>query len=913
MTSSLPTDSSYSYARYATENISEGGLGYTSYEAAGASYAQAISGSYHGLLKDSNYVTTSYAHSADSSTHKELPYTANAYSASYSTSKYDLDATNAEESEPGYTAASENYATLTSDSQDLSTTKAEKDQVSVGSPTSDTPKASSQRDPSVLTPVLKSPWRDWNVEFQSLRSLSVSTKEEILLKCRRYRDLAADFRSTAVRIGRSIIDEKWLPENRKTVKSVAVGGVAGGEKFIAEGSSNSHCDQTLLLSQFLLPPGIFFKFAIDNGMYQGEENAGKAAGLELRALDSIFQNYEVLWPTGINTVPMVLIDYHGWRLIATATLPLHGASLVYGSRDAGKTVEASNDDFNREMEKLGARLNLKPHRVGQIDPKILVAPVDIEGHIGSDGKWYIIDTARLMPPEAPTVRYKREGEYRKGWIWCRHLRSEALIRCPIRLNPDVYTGFNRNGDPKVCRSEVDRATRWIVDDLIPRFSERLSFETVVDFRFEQMLHDAGINIRMLANVRQHVKAVEVKRVLMEKMIARSCRSVVNEKLRAVRKGSEDNYFAFRETVAHHLNLLLGQSEEADMFFTATVIPAIADKFGYDAIENPVSPGVFLEKKELLAEIPSKASLLFTLGGLLAVTFTTEFVDKLFADANFFAQPDPVSRHDIVSVDAKVKVSANTLGEEGFRAAMNVRNLPPPTKLTDTEFSDLLDHFTAIYQPESKQLCFTLSALNGYELRDRQPDARTAIMAKHWPSMSATVAKVLNPYERVLLECMEPQQYLMWLVAQRPLDSIGAPIIQIMTLLGEGHPLLSRVLIYVARAAVQLSEAPPPLFPPMTIAYLRLAVGNFASSPSKPDATLMQWLELHHILESSLYATMARMRGPLRISALRKQLADACGTNSILEAWLILTIAYHVDEYVQLTDSHFLLLMPLSGT
>mgnify|MGYP002480718021 FL=1 len=41
-------------------------------------------------------------------------------------------------------------------------------------------------------------------------------------------------------------------------------------------------------------------------------------------------------------------------------------------------------------------------KVGMRDKlEVLHAPTDIEGHIGSDGRYYVLDTARIAPPEPP--------------------------------------------------------------------------------------------------------------------------------------------------------------------------------------------------------------------------------------------------------------------------------------------------------------------------------------------------------------------------------------------------------------------------------------------------------------------------------------------------------------------------------
>ena len=89
----------------------------------------------------------------------------------------------------------------------------------------------------------------------------------------------------------------------------------------------------------------------------------------------------------LNLPMMALVDYRGFRLIAMSVLPLRGMSLIYGSKDAGNTVYATDSDFNAIMEKAGRSLNLINHQCG-LEPnklKELWAACDIEGHLGSDG------------------------------------------------------------------------------------------------------------------------------------------------------------------------------------------------------------------------------------------------------------------------------------------------------------------------------------------------------------------------------------------------------------------------------------------------------------------------------------------------------------------------------------------------
>jgi hypothetical protein len=53
------------------------------------------------------------------------------------------------------------------------------------------------------------------------------------------------------------------------------------------------------------------------------------------------------------------------------------------------------------MEKAAQKLNIKGHWCG-LGPKrqFLHAPCDIEGHLGADNRFYILDLARVFPPTA---------------------------------------------------------------------------------------------------------------------------------------------------------------------------------------------------------------------------------------------------------------------------------------------------------------------------------------------------------------------------------------------------------------------------------------------------------------------------------------------------------------------------------
>lgn len=70
--------------------------------------------------------------------------------------------------------------------------------------------------------------------------------------------LETEFVDTATFYGKIIIGERFLPNGKKSIPPIDIGGVAGGIKFIVE--------------------GILFKFAWDHeGVYEGDLKAMKAA------------------------------------------------------------------------------------------------------------------------------------------------------------------------------------------------------------------------------------------------------------------------------------------------------------------------------------------------------------------------------------------------------------------------------------------------------------------------------------------------------------------------------------------------------------------------------------------------------------------------------------------------------------
>ncbi len=251
--------------------------------------------------------------------------------------------------------------------------------------------------------------------------------------------LVEDFLETAQHFGRIIISEVFLPAKSKTIKPVSVGGVIGGEKFIVG--------------------NVLFKFAIDMGVFEGDHSsAAKVAGLELQGLRAYYGTQM----NGLHFPLMAMIDKKGFRLIASSLLPLK--ELVYGSNDAAHTIFRENAQMNALLEAAGKKLNLKPHMCGMTPEasKLMYSCVDLEGHLGQDGRLYLLDFSRAMPPVTPS-RSKPNSHLFEMF------RAEFVAKYPIPLCSDAYSRFTF-GQPDFAQhnKEVDEAVQRLFSVDIPQ-------------------------------------------------------------------------------------------------------------------------------------------------------------------------------------------------------------------------------------------------------------------------------------------------------------------------------------------------------------------------------------------------------------------------------------------------------------
>lgn len=364
-------------------------------------------------------------------------------------------------------------------------------------------------------------------------------------------------------------------------------------------------------------------------MYGSDANAAKAAGHEFKSSAAFFD----LDLPDVQIPLMAIIDYRGFRVTATSLLPISGRdTLIYGSCDAGKTVQTTDPHFNDLMERAGTLLNLKPHYAGRDNPKLIYMPVDVEGHVTLRFKtkqltksnpsassppvpsespmppgrrtYVVLDLARLFPPQLPAPN--KQGSNHRPYLY-ELLRPEFVKTYPIPLSSDAFSPFNAV-DPraKEHNDEVAVACHHLKTVRIPQFASFLQksssfgltpLSELTCTAFVAAMHSKGINVRFLGLVRRCLTHMYLRQVALTEMVSRVIKDQINEQLRSttqtVQLPVEEPY---RETVITYLNRLF--SGDPDEFWRTNIRPAVLKKFNLQSLDLEI------DKKNLDAANPA---------------------------------------------------------------------------------------------------------------------------------------------------------------------------------------------------------------------------------------------------------------------------------------------------------------------
>ena len=513
--------------------------------------------------------------------------------------------------------------------------------------------------------------RDWNNEYQSILN-----ERESKEKYDKLGELMKSFVLASEQYGTLIISERNLPNDKKIIQPVSIGGIAGGDKFIVQ--------------------GILFKFSCDpklrNGKYlyggnnESQELAMKAAKHELNNLIA-FNEAKEITKENLNkqnnfidlcTPLMTLIDYKGYRLIATSVLPLK--KLIYGTDDGGKTIHNDNMYVNNTFSYvLQNGLHLKEHIVGN---KKLCGPADLEGHLGYDNRYYVLDYARLLPPESP-------DRYSPHSIYYYMLRKELLrssTKCNFSLNSDAFSNFSSRDPQFRSDNQIIRdLSNKIYNNYIPEISlllfdidnKQLNIINSLSYGnwFCNFIHSHGINIRHIGDVRfslqKQLNQIKDKakiengkfwdEIILLEILSRSISQLIRITMRIVKEKQVHSEANISIEICNLLNEILNSNEQK----LNLIFEIIQSKYKNSLNENEIKifqKGIFwyfIPLDKLFHRISEVSSIIFNdrICDLLK-SGTKELFDQKFNDLPIFLLDKPpmickIHPNDIIDYKPKI--------------------------------------------------------------------------------------------------------------------------------------------------------------------------------------------------------------------------------------------------------------------
>jgi len=414
-------------------------------------------------------------------------------------------------------------------------------------------------------------------------------------------EITKEFTHLAVQYSRILVEELGLPLSQRTITPIQAGGVAGGEKYLLH--------------------GLLFKFAIDPTcrIYADADLARASAGHELKGLDAVMEASGAFDPqryysrVGAAAAEPIffplqcLVDYRGYRLIASSLLPIQNKkSLVYGCSDVASQnfsvfngINCGDISAAISMAQISANMNLKPHRVGDNSVNILHA-VDLEVHRSTtDSRLYALDFARTLPPEcSDSTRAARTCL--RGTHLTHLLRPEYLKRyLTASLSPDTLSNFTKNKQDRIIFFNDNRnASNTLLNDLIPDFSSTWSpptptphlpkistptsnLEDLTDLR--EKMHRNGINMRFLGRIFAHHTNHHNRALLLAEMIARIAKADLHALWRSTTSSNIlPGTVKFERAAISYLNVLLSPSSStssSSSFWGGTLLHRLRVKYG----------------------------------------------------------------------------------------------------------------------------------------------------------------------------------------------------------------------------------------------------------------------------------------------------------------------------------------------
>jgi len=367
-----------------------------------------------------------------------------------------------------------------------------------------------------------------------------------------------NFRTQAVDLCKSIIDELWLPASERT-HSV--------RELTQPNPDNAEINQRIFFINNIIIRITWTERELiedpdQEDLYLYTEKKLKSYNHEFRAMDILNdtlymlnkQNRDVTYrvPTS------VIVDYKGFRCLVLSSPPFNEETLHLGpllSTGGYRTNKNIEDD----MKYIANSIHLKEHTYTLGDRetldvslsvftevhKIIFSGYDeekneatrnqapqLEGKLTFSEKknpdcYYFMSVADIFP-----IDLDLDAKHSTSFL--NRLRPEFLLEYEKPLSADALTNRAEGVQSEVDDVEVAEAAIYLRNETIPQFIKKLdSLELIlVDSpSITQAFHCHGINMRYLGIVCQQTNLPHVREVCIAEMIARAVKKVLRKQLR----------------------------------------------------------------------------------------------------------------------------------------------------------------------------------------------------------------------------------------------------------------------------------------------------------------------------------------------------------------------------------------------
>lgn len=251
-----------------------------------------------------------------------------------------------------------------------------------------------------------------------------------------------------------------------------------------------------------------------------------------------------------------------------------------------------------------------------------------------------------MPPTKPEKNIRCE--------YLIHLfRQEFIRRYHKPLNPDAFSPFGKEDNLRVHNQEIEEATLYLYNEIIPQFSNELVHLANKLFAkgLKRLTHNHGINIRMLGRCRSSIAPYfQYHRfIILLECVSRVIKNAIRAKLRKTAKQSEGiGESSYKKSVIKIMNLVFSDGEDSQNYWNGPLKQWIQEKFQYIFSSSELLSTFDLKKEfikfkqeEPLAVTDNKSidgrSLLFArVTELLNLKFHKSKADQLLLSTKLFS-------------------------------------------------------------------------------------------------------------------------------------------------------------------------------------------------------------------------------------------------------------------------------------